>query len=85
VETNVLQRCLFTKYQFGLSRNQRVQNVHNAFVVNHKFHKLLSGKRVLLVDDVMTTGATINACVKALLEAKVASVDVIVLARRGLD
>ena len=41
----------------------------------------IQGRRVVLIDDVLTTGATVDACARALLRAKAASVDVLVFAR----
>ena len=66
-----------TPSQNGLSSSGRARNVDGAFAVAQD----VVGKRILLVDDVYTTGATINACTKALLKAGAASVDGVALAR----
>ena len=75
----VLDRRRDTPTQTGLSMAQRRGNVRNAFVV--KRPAWIEGRRILLVDDVMTTGATVNACSGALIEAGAASVHVVTVAR----
>jgi ComF family protein len=75
----VLHRIRPTATQTNLTAPQRLSNVHNAF--QSRREKLLSGKRVLLVDDVMTTGATVNACAKALKKGGATSVHVLTAAR----
>jgi ComF family protein len=76
-----LVRTRRTKQQVGLGARQREDNVRGAFQVPD--HKLIAiaGKTVLLVDDVYTTGATINAATKALKKAGAKAVDVITFAR----
>jgi ComF family protein len=66
-----------TPSQNGLSASGRARNVEGAFHVGHD----VTGKIILLVDDVYTTGATINACAKALLRAGALRVDGVALAR----
>jgi ComF family protein len=63
------------------SAAERAAEVAGAFTVRPSRVTQLAGKRVLLVDDVMTSGATANACATALLAASAASVDVLVAAR----
>lgn len=58
-----------TENQVGLTRNQRLENVRNAFEIPSSNEILISGKAVLLIDDVFTTGATANAACRALLKA----------------
>jgi predicted amidophosphoribosyltransferase len=55
--------------------------MRGAFALNKRFAKRVGGRRVLLVDDVFTTGATVGACARVLLAAGAAGVDVITLAR----
>ncbi len=70
--------------QAGLSREQRLKNMRGVFAVNPKRSEYLHGKTVVLVDDVMTTGATINACAKVLKKSGVAAVYAVTLARTVL-
>lgn len=63
---NLITRQFETKSQIGLGREERFKNIHNAFQGNSA--KLI-GKKVLLVDDITTTGATITSCAKALKES----------------
>jgi ComF family protein len=77
---NVLKKIVDTPPQVGLSAKERAANVKKAFACTAK----VTGLNVLLVDDVMTTGATVNACSKQLLSAGAKSVDVLTLARAGL-
>jgi len=70
-----------TEQQIGLSRPQRASNVQGAFKVAPERSADIAGRRVVLVDDVLTSGATTDACARALLRAKAAQVDVLVFAR----
>lgn len=78
---DMLIRVKSTKAQTGLSFNQRKLNVSQAFEFNNKYTSIAEGANVLLIDDVMTTGATIHACVRELKRYKVAKVRVLTLAR----
>ncbi len=79
----VLSRCLFrrraTCSQTGLSASQRRQNVMGAFETANE--SWIEGRRLLLIDDVMTTGATVDECALALKQAGAAGVRVATLAR----
>ncbi|MBR2196148.1 MAG: ComF family protein [Salinivirgaceae bacterium] len=66
VETKVLERTTFTETQTHKSRIERWENVKSVFAANPNIN--LNGKHILLVDDVLTTGATIEGCANALLE-----------------
>src|ERR1700716_4044965 len=78
---DVLQRLRATEQQVGLSRPQRASNVQGAFGVSADRRSDVHGARVILVDDVLTSGATVDACARALLRAKAAQVDVLTFAR----
>ncbi|ACH40763.1 amidophosphoribosyltransferase, putative [Citrifermentans bemidjiense Bem] len=79
VEVGNLRRLRWTEPQTTLDATKRVVNVKGAFVVREA--RRLEGKRVLLVDDVLTTGSTMRACVDALLRAEVSAVAAVTVAR----
>jgi len=81
VAIEALRRIRPTEQQIGLSRPQRASNVQGAFKVAPDRQHLVSGRRIVLIDDVLTSGATVDACARALLRAKAAAVDVLVFAR----
>ncbi len=78
---DLLQRVRPTEQQVGLSRPQRASNVQGAFKVPADRQPEIAGLRLVLIDDVLTSGATIDACARALLRARAAQVDVLVFAR----
>jgi ComF family protein len=80
VESLALLRVRSTKAQVGLSRQQRRENVANAFAVAPARKDAIASRKVVLIDDVITTGATAEACARALKRAGAARVDVLVLA-----
>ena len=63
----------------GQIATERRRNLKNAFAISSRFN--LANKRVLLVDDVLTTGSTLAVCSEKLLEAGAASVDIMTVAR----
>jgi ComF family protein len=77
----VLVRRRATPTQGGKSGRGRRLNVRGAFEVTPRQAVRLAGKRVLLIDDVLTTGATAEACARALKKAGAGAVDVAVVAR----
>jgi ComF family protein len=79
--SEALRRVRPTQQQIGLSRLERASNVQGAFKVAPERKADIAGRRVILVDDVLTSGATVDACARALLRAKAAQVDVLVFAR----
>lgn len=78
---DVLQRPRAGDSQAGRSASGRRRNVQGAFAVPAGRRGLIEGRRLLLIDDVMTTGATAEACARALLRAGAWAVDVAVIAR----
>lgn len=78
VVTDALTRARSTRRQEGLSLDERLANVAGAFRVARP--EAVEGKRILLVDDVLTTGATASACAQALLDAGAQSVFAVALA-----
>ncbi|HZH09170.1 MAG TPA: ComF family protein [Microvirga sp.] len=80
-DPGLLARVKRTRQQVGLTKAQRQENLQGAFRVPPEARARLKGKRVLLVDDVLTTGSTANAAARALLRGGAASVDVLAFAR----
>lgn len=80
-----LQRVRWTRPQIELSRYERLKNVRGAFAVwaDFKHAPTIKDKRVILVDDVYTTGATVNECAKVLKKAGASEVVVFTIARVG--
>jgi ComF family protein len=81
VETLALTRVKPTAPQVGLTRAQRAANLSGAFRVDKERAPLISARNIVLIDDVLTTGATANAATRALLRAGAARVDLLVFAR----
>jgi ComF family protein len=80
---DVLRRVRDTGSQAGRSGSGRRRNVQGAFKVPERLRLHVEGKRILVIDDVMTTGATAEACARALKRAGAVAVDVAVIARTG--
>ena len=77
----LLIRNKHTRPQVGLLPKQRKENVKGVFSLNPKYKHFIEGKSVILVDDVMTTGATIEACSKILKKSGAHKVNVLTIAR----
>ena len=81
VDGLTLERTRRTPPQVGLSRMQRAANMQGVFRVAPECKHVIEGRRIVLVDDVLTSGATTNAAARTLLRAGAAQVDLIVFAR----
>jgi ComF family protein len=81
VSHRALKRIKATPQQVGLSQPARAQNVQGAFRVPPDGKADVAGRRLVLVDDVLTSGATMDACARTLLRAGAAQVDALVFAR----
>jgi len=77
--TNVMERCRDTISHIGLTRPQRAENIRGAFRVVHL--NRVSGREVLLVDDVLTTGTTASECARILRKAGATKVWIATVAR----
>lgn len=78
VDTTLLLKIRNTRTQANLTRIERMENLDSAFMVSNK--KAVKGKTILIVDDVFTTGTTINECAKTLVEAGAKAVYSVTLA-----
>jgi ComF family protein len=78
---HALTRVKATRQQVGLTASERTLNVQGAFRVREEARADVKDRRLVLIDDVLTSGATIDACSRALLRAGAAAVDVLVFAR----
>ncbi|WP_425299917.1 ComF family protein [Roseibium sediminis] len=79
-QPEVLRRVKNTRPQVGLTAKQRQKNIRGAFVVPPEQRGLIAGRRVVLVDDVFTTGSTVEACARVLLRQGAVCVDVLTFA-----
>jgi ComF family protein len=81
VDCFALRRVKRTASQVGLSAEQRQRNVAGAFQVERAHAARIRSRKVIVIDDVITTGATAEACARALKRGRAARVDVLALAR----
>jgi ComF family protein len=81
VRDHILTRVRATPPQVGLARPERARNMEGAFAVPRPARAEVKGQKLVLVDDVLTSGATVDACAKALRRAGAERVDVLVLTR----
>lgn len=81
----LLLRIINTPAQHALDRQDRQQNVRNAFAMEPSRHQEVAGQRIVLVDDVMTSGASMEAACTALQQAGAAHITALVFARTGMD
>ncbi len=76
---NVLKKTVNNKKQSSLSKKERIENVKNVYEV--KSREIILNKRVILFDDIYTTGATVNECKKVLKENGAKDVLILTLAK----
>jgi ComF family protein len=81
VADDILVRTRATPPQVGLARKERARNVQGAFAVEKSARIQVKGRKLIVTDDVLTSGATADACARVLRRAGAARVDVLVLAR----
>ncbi|MFA4971110.1 MAG: phosphoribosyltransferase family protein [bacterium] len=77
----LIGRVRAVRRQVGLSRMQRMENVRGVFAATGRAREIVHDRSVLILDDVMTTGATLNECARALAAAGARSVDALTVAR----
>ncbi len=82
---NLLKRIKFTKSQTRIHKTERIENVRGAFELNTKYIHTIRDKNIIVVDDVITTGATILECARVLKEAGAGNVFVCSAAYDALD
>jgi predicted amidophosphoribosyltransferase len=78
---DALRRIRYTDSQAGLDREGRLKNLKGAFAVSPRAGRRITGREILLIDDVLTTGATVNECALTLCKAGAARVAVLTVAR----
>ena len=78
---SLLTRKKNTISQTGLSQEKRIANVYNAFSVSKQYKMLVKNAHIVLIDDVLTTGATVNACSKTLIKSGAQKIDVLTFSR----
>lgn len=82
--SDFLVRTKNTTPQVELKKKERESNLKNAFEVNEKYRELVRGKKILLIDDVTTTGATLENCAKVLKKCGAKKVVVLTIAKTAL-
>ncbi len=80
-----VERIRATRQQVGLSKAERALNVRGAFRVPSRMQVAIAGREIVLVDDVLTTGSTVDAVTRSLRRAGAERVDVLVFARVGRE
>ncbi|MBL7129663.1 MAG: ComF family protein [Ignavibacteria bacterium] len=77
---DLVKRIRHTKSQTKLSQSERIENVKDAFEINKNYEGKISGKRIILVDDVVTTGSTLNEIIKVLRKEDVSQIFILTIA-----
>lgn len=78
---SLLNRCKNTKAQAQLEKNERIKNLHSAFIAKDETKNLAKNKTIILIDDVATTGTTLNEAAKALISLEPKEIIALVLAK----
>ena len=78
---NILLKSKNIKRQSLLDRKERLNNVKNAYMVNNKFDEYLYDKKIIIFDDIYTTGATVNECLNITMLKGVKEILVVILAK----
>src|SRR3989338_7319471 len=78
---DLLIRTKFTKTQTSLNKKQREKNLQNIFEIKEKYCQKIIGKNILLIDDVITTGNTLNGCAKILKKVKSKKITIVTIAK----
>jgi ComF family protein len=78
---NALIKTRYDVPQTSLPKNQRLKNVKNSFIINQQYKEEIKNSKIILVDDVYTTGSTINECSKILKKHKCYEITALTLAR----
>ena len=77
---DLLIRIKNTKTQTHLTRKEREENLSNAFIVNKKYSDAIEGKKIIVIDDVVTSGSTLNEAIKELKKTNVSKICALTLA-----
>ena len=80
-KNDIFKKCVRTKRQATLNKDERKKNLKNAFVLQDK--KLVKGKVITIIDDIMTTGSTVETLAEKLIKAKAKKVYVLTIASVG--
>ncbi len=78
---DLLFRSKDTKPQVSLKKEERSKNLKKAFIINKKYYPLIKDRRVFIFDDVITTGATVESCAKAIKRKEAKEIIIISLAK----
>ena len=70
-----------TKKQSSLNKEARFLNIKDAYIVNDKYKTYLKNKKIIIFDDIYTTGATINECLELVLKYDVKEILILILAK----
>lgn len=79
-KNNILIKNKQNKRQSNLTEKERIENVKNIYKLQNE--NILEDKKILLLDDIYTTGSTIKACIKELQKSKAKQIDALVIAKR---